>query len=39
VKEQFDHEAERIRTSGARYTECFWFAERTVLHDFPARGL
>ena len=39
TKEQFAQEAERIRASGGKYTETFWFAERTVLHGFPARGL
>ncbi len=39
TKQQFEQEAERIRTSGARYTESLWFAERTVLHDFPGKGL
>ncbi|MFQ5811057.1 MAG: PIG-L deacetylase family protein, partial [Armatimonadota bacterium] len=39
TKEQFEAEAERIRTAGGKHTETFWLAERTVLHGFPAKGL
>jgi LmbE family N-acetylglucosaminyl deacetylase len=39
TREQFEQEAERIRAAGGRHMESFWFAERTVLYDFPARGL
>ena len=38
TREQFEQEAERTRTSGGKYRESFCFAERTVLHDFPAKG-
>ncbi len=39
TREQFEQDAERIRASGGKHTESFWFIERTVLHDFPPRGL
>ena len=47
TKDQFEQQAERIRAAAGKHTESFWFAERTVLHDFPpherraspARGL
>jgi len=38
-REQFEQDAERIRAAGGKHTESFWFAERTVLHDFPPRAL
>jgi len=39
TQEEFLADAARIKTSGQRYTESFWIAERNPLSDFLPRGI